>query len=104
MKICPKCRRQATEEERFCRTCYTVFPYVDPAISIAHRKTRAKTVSGVFQLLILFTLSAGVWMYQLAFDFFPGMNFAAQSQITSITQSARRIFGSAMQLAEELQT
>src|SRR3546814_432200 len=39
-------------------------------------------------------------MHQVDFDLFPGMKFAAQSQISSIGRSARRMFGSPTESAE----
>lgn len=60
--VCPTCSKRAERDARYCRDCYTVFPF-EMRISKTRRKERDSTNAWTAIPLILL-IAGGVWAYQ----------------------------------------
>src|SRR3546814_20401187 len=60
MRNCPNCRREVSEEARYCRACYTVLPEIDPAV-VARDRKRAKLLSRFVKISIIAAFGGAVW-------------------------------------------
>lgn len=96
MRRCPKCSRNVPEEGRVCRSCYTVLPEIDPAVLVRRRK-RAKTISGLVQLLIIFGVAGAAWTFRFNVDFFPDTRLVIRSSF----DSSQRYFNSFFMKTDE---
>src|SRR3546814_17048455 len=79
MRNCPNCRREVSEEARYCRACYTVLPEIDPAV-VARDRKRAKLISRFVKLSIIAAVGGAVWLIKSHPDLFTTAGAAAQRQ------------------------
>lgn len=81
MRNCPNCLRSMADEARVCRACYTVVP----VSALPDKPSRA--LSGLKQILILFAVATGAWIFQLDAKLLPGLRPAIRAQFGELQQS-----------------
>src|SRR3546814_19849869 len=86
MRNCPNCRREVSEEARYCRACYTVLPEIDPAV-VARDRKRAKLISRFVKLSIIAAVGGAVWLIKSHPDLFTTAGAAAQRQWADVRSS-----------------
>lgn len=86
MRNCPNCRREVSEEARYCRACYTVLPEIDPAVLARDRK-RAKLISRSVKLAIVLAVGGAAWFIKSNPDLFTTGGAAAQRQWADVQSS-----------------
>src|SRR3546814_19805316 len=91
MRNCPNCRREVSEEARYCRACYTVLPEIDPAV-VARDRKRAKLISLFSKLSIIAAVGGAVLPINSHPQLFPTPVAAAQRQRAAVpaSKAARR--------------
>lgn len=73
MKLCLNCRTAASDEARYCRSCYTVFADADPA-SLAHRQKRVKAMSYTVKALVVLVVAGGFLLSRIDLNFLSDPN------------------------------
>lgn len=100
MRNCPNCRREVSEEARYCRACYTVLPEIDPAV-VARDRKRAKLISRFVKLSIIAAVGGAVWLIKSHPDLFTTAGAAAQRQWADVRSSreTRRTSSATVEMA-----